>query len=219
LREGESNLSFELSLDEGTFLAKLARRAIATYLEKDRKITAPQNTPAKFKEKYGVFVTLNKIIDGREELRGCIGFPLPDFPLVDAIIDSAISAATRDPRFPRVTLQELKDIIIDVSVLTSPTLIEVSDPMDYVKEVEIGKDGLIVERGWFKGLLLPQVPVEWQWNVEDFLANSCMKAGLSPDAWLIKGTKIYKFSCVIARELSPNGSVKVIDMRKGEEGT
>jgi uncharacterized protein (TIGR00296 family) len=84
-----------------------------------------------------------------------------------------------------------------------------------VAQVEVGKDGLIVEIGRFKGLLLPQVPVEWVWNAEEFLIHCCMKAGLSPDAWLVKGIKIYKFSCVISHETSPGGPVEVIDMRKG----
>jgi uncharacterized protein (TIGR00296 family) len=78
----------------------------------------------------------------------------------------------------------------------------------------VGHDGLIVERGWNKGLLLPQVPVEWNWDAEEFLNNCCMKAGLTPDAWLIEGTKIYKFSCIILKELTPNGATVLKDMRK-----
>lgn len=212
-------MPYELTLDEGNFLTKLARQAITTFLEKGRKIAAPSDTPAKLREKSGVFVTLNKVTGGGEELRGCIGFPMPDFPLVEATIDAAISAATGDPRFPQVRTQELKDIVIEVSVLTPPTLIEADNPKDYPKQVKIGVDGLIVERGWSKGLLLPQVPVEWNWDAEEFLSHCCMKAGLPPDAWLVKGTKIYKFSCIIARELSPNGTIKVTDMRKGEKYT
>ena len=208
---------FELTLDEGKFLTQLARQAITTFLSNGKKMAAPPDTPAKLKEKNGVFVTLNKVIDGKEELRGCIGFPLPDFPLIDATIDSAISAATGDPRFPRVRGQEMKSINIEVSVLTPPELIEVGDPRSYVENVKVGEDGLIVERGWSKGLLLPQVPVEWKWDCEEYLANCCMKAGLPPDAWLVKGTKIYKFSAIIVKELSPNGPVEIVDMRKREQ--
>ena len=207
---------FELTLDEGKFLTQLARQAITTFLSNDKRMAAPHDSPAKFKEKSGVFVTLNKVIDGKEELRGCIGFPLPDFPLVDATIDSAISAATSDPRFPRVRGQEMKSITVEVSVLTPPELIKVDNPRSYVENVKIGEDGLIVERGWSKGLLLPQVPVEWKWDCEEYLANCCMKAGLPPDAWLVKGTKIYKFSSVIVKELSPNGPIEIVDMRKRE---
>jgi uncharacterized protein (TIGR00296 family) len=209
-------MSFELTLNEGTFLTRLARKAITAFLDSRRKIDPPPNTPTKLKDKYGVFVTLNKVIEKQETLRGCIGFPLPTLPLVDATIDAAISAAIRDTRFPPVASSELKEILIEVSVLTPPVLIEVDNPRNYVKKVTVGVDGLIVERGWYKGLLLPQVPIEWRWDVEEYLANSCMKAGLPPDAWLIRETKIYKFSCIIARETSPSGPIQVIDMRKGE---
>ena len=209
-------MSFELTVDEGKFLTKLARRAIVTFLNTREKIDVPLNASTKLNDKYGVFVTLNKITHGKAELRGCIGFPIPHFSLMRATIDAATSAATSDPRFPRVTIQELKNVVVEISVLTPPLLIEVDDVRDYVHEVEIGRDGLIVERGWSRGLLLPQVPVEWNWDVEEFLANCCIKAGLSPDTWLVNGTKIYKFSCVIARESSPDGPVEVIDMRKRE---
>jgi uncharacterized protein (TIGR00296 family) len=209
-------VSFKLTVDEGKFLTKLARRAIVTFLTTMESIDIPLNTSKKLTDKFGVFVTLNKITRGKAELRGCIGFPFPTFSLVRATIDAATSAATSDPRFSRVTLQELKDIVVEISVLTPPVLIEVADVRNYVHEVKIGRDGLIVERGWSRGLLLPQVPVEWNWDVAEFLANCCMKAGLPPDAWLVNGTKIYKFSCVIARESSPEGPVEVIDMRKRE---
>jgi len=208
-------MSFELTLDEGKFLVKLARETIETFLETGEKKKPPQDTPPKLRAKSGVFVTLNKVVGEEKELRGCIGYPLPDFPLVEATIDSAISAAARDPRFPPVENRELNGIVIEVTVLTPPTIIEVDNPRDYVKEVKVGRDGLIVERSWCKGLLLPQVPVEWSWDCEEFLANCCMKAGLPPDSWLIKGTKIYKFSSVIARETAPKGSVEVVDMRQG----
>ena len=137
--------------------------------------------------------------------------------MVNATIEAAISAATGDPRFPRVKGQEMKSIAVEVTVLTPPELIEVEDPRRYVEKVKVGEDGLIVERGWSRGLLLPQVPVEWKWDCEEYLSNCCMKAGLPPDAWLVKGTKIYKFSGIIAKEKTPNGPVEIADMRKGCE--
>ena len=210
-------MSFELNIDEGRFLVKLARGTIETFLEKGEKRHPPADTSPKLKEKRGVFVTLNRVKGDEKELRGCIGFPLPDFPLVEATIEAAISAAVRDPRFSPVTSEEMSDTAIEVTVLTPPTLMEINNPRDYLKEIKIGRDGLIVERSWCKGLLLPQVPIEWSWDCEEFLANCCMKAGLPPDSWLVKGTKIYKFSSVIAKELSPNGIVEVVDMREGGE--
>ena len=175
---------------------------------------APENLPEKFLQHCGVFVTINAVEDGEKSLRGCIGLPYPTTPLAEAVLESAISAATQDPRFPSVSLGELDHVVFEISVLTPPQVVEVKSPKDYCKEVKVGEDGLIVERGIYKGLLLPQVPVEWKWDEETFLCQCCIKAGLPPDSWLVKGTKIYKFSSIIAEELSPKGEVKMVDMRK-----
>lgn len=207
-------MSFELSLDDGRFLVKLVRKTIMMLLEARKKCPVPMGTPNKLKEKCGVFVTLNSIKGNSKHLRGCIGYPMPEISLVEATIESAINSATRDPRFNPVNRQEMEHIIIEISVLTPPIQILVNDPKNFVKEIKVGHDGLIVERGGYKGLLLPQVPVEWNWDAEEFLNNCCMKGGLTPDAWLIEGTKIYKFSCIIVKELTPNGVVVLEDMRK-----
>jgi len=90
----------------------------------------------------------------------------------------------------------------------------VKNPKEYIDKVKVGQDGLIVENGFCKGLLLPQVPVEWKWDEETFLCQCCIKAGLSPDSWLVKGTRVYKFSSIIAEELAPKGDVAIMDMRK-----
>ncbi|MCD6248643.1 MAG: TIGR00296 family protein [Hadesarchaea archaeon] len=191
-----------LTSQEGELLVRLARKAIETYLQSGKKIEAPE-VPQKLKEKRGVFVTLTK----NGDLRGCIGHPLPTMPLVDAVIDAAISSATRDPRFPNVVEEELSKLKIEVSVLTLPEKIEVETPRDYPKHVEIGKHGLIIELGINKGLLLPQVPVEWNWDAEEFLSHACMKAGLMPDCWLREDVKISRFEAQIFSEESPGGRV------------
>jgi hypothetical protein len=198
----------ELNRKEGQFLVKLARNAIVHFLETEKQFSVPPDNPLMLKGECGVFVTLKKVKNGVEKLRGCIGYPEPVLLLVDATIKSAISAATQDPRFPPLSIHELKDVVIEVSVLTPPMLIRVNDPKEYVKEVNIGIEGLIVERGMYKGLLLPQVPIEWQWDQEEFLSNCCIKAGLSPDAWLLKDTKIYTFQVMIFKENVPNGKVE-----------
>jgi uncharacterized protein (TIGR00296 family) len=128
-------------------------------------------------------------------------------PLKQAILQAAQSA-TQDPRFPPLDKDELNHIIIEVTILTKPTLINVTKPQDYLKEIEIGRDGLIVEQGFFKGLLLPQVPVEQDWDKEEFLSHTCMKAGLLPDAWFDKATKISKFSGQIFTEIKPKGEIE-----------
>ena len=201
-------MSFELTHEEGEFLVKLARKAVEEYLKKGSIMKVPKDAPPKFMEHCGVFVTLNSLKLGRKELRGCIGFPYPTSPLTQAVIESAINSATQDPRFPSVALGELDHIVFEVSVLTPPQLIEADKPMDYPSKVKVGQDGLIVERGYYKGLLLPQVPVDWNWNEEEFLCQCCIKAGLSPDSWLLKGTKIYKFQAIIFEEKSPKGEIE-----------
>jgi len=209
-------MAFKLSEEEAIFLVKLARRAVERNLKDGSIINPPKETPEKLEEPKGVFVTINAVKDKTRTLRGCIGFPYPTYPLVRAVIEAAVESATRDPRFPPLSMKELDHVVFEVSVLTSPELIKVSKPLEYPSKVKIGVDGLIVERGFYKGLLLPQVPIEWGWNSEEFLCQCCMKAGLSPDCWLLEGTKIYKFSCILAIELEPNGRVVTVDLR--EEG-
>lgn len=207
-------MPFELSLEEGTFLIQLARNTVKEYLKTGKTVEAPENTPKKLFEHCGVFVTINSLKNGEKALRGCIGYPYPTNPLVEAVIDSAISAATRDPRFHPLSLKELDNVIFEVSVLTPPEQIKVEKPEEYVAKIKVGEDGLIVEKGFFKGLLLPQVPVEWNWCEEEFLCQCCVKAGLPPDSWLTKGTKIYKFSAIIFEEETPQGKVKRVHLSK-----
>lgn len=200
-----------LTLDEGKLLVKLARKTIETYLREDRKPQVPK-VPAKLREHRGVFVTLNK----EGELRGCIGHPLPTTPLVDAVIDSAISSATRDPRFPPVTPEELPALDVEASVLSKPEPIKVKSPREYPKHIVIGRDGLIIEWSGYAGLLLPQVPVEWGWDAEEFLSRACMKAGLMPDHWLREGVHISKFSAQVFGERRPGGEVEEHKMAQKE---
>lgn len=124
------------------------------------------------------------------------------------MIDSAINAATQDPRFNPLTINELGKVVFEVSVLTPPERIEVKNPQEYVNQIKVGEDGLIVEKGVYKGLLLPQVPVEWGWCEEEFLCQCCMKAGVPVDSWLTKDVKIYKFKGIVFEEETPLGEVK-----------
>jgi uncharacterized protein (TIGR00296 family) len=207
-----SDLTFELTLDEGKFLIQLARNAVKTYLEKGKTVKAPENTPKKLFERCGVFVTINSLRSGEKNLRGCIGYPYPTSPLVEAVIDSAVNAATQDPRFYPLSLGELGNVVFEVSVLTPPEEVEVENPKEYLAKIRVGVDGLIVEKGIYKGLLLPQVPVEWEWCEEEFLCQCCVKAGLPPDSWLTKGDKIYKFQAIIFEEETPQGGVKRLEL-------
>ena len=207
-------MSFHLTPKEGELLVKLARKAVEEHLKNGKIMNVPNDVSRKLMERCGVFVTLKSVRRGEKELRGCIGFPYPTLPLARAVIESAVNSATRDPRFRPVSREELDHIIFEVSVLTPPQPIEVKKPTDYPSNIKVGEDGLIVEKGPYKGLLLPQVPIEWGWDEEEFLCQCCIKAGLPPDSWLLKETTIYKFSCIIAQETTPKGKVVVKDLRK-----
>jgi len=178
---------------DGKLLIKLARKSISSYfLQKEPNIITLKH----FSERQGVFVTLYK----NEQLRGCIGFPEPVFPLYEAIIKSARSAAFEDSRFPPLQKEELKDIRIEISVLSVPILIEVKKPDDYLKKIKIGEDGLIIRSSLGSGLLLPQVATEYKWGVEEFLRHLCEKAWLKQDAWKDTNNRIYKFQAQIFKE-------------------
>ena len=192
-----------LTLEEGTFAVRYARAVIENHLA-GRDIEAVEY-PEKFNEPRGVFVTLHTYPE--RALRGCIGIPEPIMPLIKALKEAAISAAVKDPRFPPVTLEEMDNIVVEVSVLTPPKLIEVEDPLEYLEKIEIGRDGLIIEYGIYRGLLLPQVPVEQGWEVAEYLSHLCLKASLPPDAWLKYPVKIYSFQAQIFEEVSPRGPV------------
>jgi len=193
-----------LSVEEGGYAVKLARETILAKLKGVAK-AKPKDAPACFRERFGVFVTLETY--PAKELRGCIGFPQPVGPLGDEIVEAAILAATDDPRFPPVAEAELPNLLIEISVLTKPEEIVVSKPMDVAKEIKVGRDGLIVEHGYYSGLLLPQVPVEQKWNVQEFLSHTCLKAGIPQDAWMDRNVKVFKFQAQIFTEETPGGNV------------
>ncbi len=211
---GRNVMSFELTTEEGKFLINLARNTDKQNLETGKTSKPPKETPKKLFEHCGVFVTINSLRNGEKELRGCIGYPYPTNPLVEAVIDNAINAATQDPRFEPMSLSELTKVVFEVSILTPPEPIKVANPKDYLNKIKVGEDGLIVERGPYKGLLLPQVPVEWSWCEEEFLCQCCMKAGLPPDTWLTNDAKIYKFKAIVFDEQTPNGEVKRLNLTK-----
>ena len=191
----------QLSDSDGVFLVKTARMAVTEFLSTGKKMKLESEHEKKFSFNSGVFVTLNNA-DG---LRGCIGFPMPDKKLSNGIIDAAIAAATDDPRFSPVKIDELSDIVFEVTVLTPPIEITVTDPMEYLQKIKVGRDGLIIRNSFSSGLLLPQVTVEYGWNVEEFLQHTCEKAGLKNDAWKNEKVKIEKFEGIVYKE-ETNGS-------------
>ena len=197
-----------LTQTEGELLVRTARHAIATYLSDRKFIPSPDQATQRLRAKSGVFVTLNTV-KPVHELRGCIGFPYPEAPLIDSTIRAAVYAATEDPRFPPVTLHEFNEsIAVEVTALTQPKPLETTDRKKLPDLVHVGTHGLIIEGMGSSGLLLPQVATEWEWDSAEFLSNCCMKAGLPPDSWLLDGVSVKVFEGEIFEELEPAGKVR-----------
>lgn len=208
-----------LTTEEGTLLVRLARQAIETYVKEKRFLALPRTASKALQESRGVFVTIKKRRSSEPdnlELRGCIGRLQPDSDaeasrtsLLEATREAAISSAVQDPRFLPVRPNELDMILVEVSVLTVPEEIVVSDRTKLVQHVTIGKDGLIMELdAWRRGLLLPQVAPEQNWNAKQFLQGCCQKAGLGPDSYLDSRVKVYKFQAQIFSEMSVRGQIE-----------
>ncbi len=192
-----------LSLEQGARLVKLARKAIESKFSLI-KFNIDKKTKEEFSDFRGCFVTLHK----NGQLRGCIGFPEPVIQLNEAIMNAAESAAFRDPRFPHVEKGEMDEINVEVSVLTKPKRIDVRNPNDYLKQIQIGKDGLIMRGTFSSGLLLPQVATEYGWDAKTFLQQTCIKAGLKPDDWMdFNNVRVYKFQSQVFGESAPNGEI------------
>ena len=178
-----------ISDSAGEFLVNLAKDTIKYYLDNGKIMVKPSDYPIELDEELGVFVTLNK----NHNLRGCIGYAEPIKPAIDATMEVAIAAAFNDPRFNEVTGKEFEDLDFEVTVLTKPEIIEVTHPDQYFDEIEIGRDGLIIQKGYARGLLLPQVAVENAFTTEKFLEHTCMKAGISADSWMDESCDVLKF--------------------------
>lgn len=165
-------------------LLELARRAIGSSVG----LGAAPTPAAEQLERYAAaFVTLHT----GGHLRGCIGHVKADRPLADVVVSCAIAAASADPRFPPVTAGEVGDLDIEVSVLGP------FEPVHSSADIDVGRHGLLIESGSRRGLLLPQVAVEWGWNTEDFIAQTCRKAGLPRDAWPSRGARLYRFEAEV----------------------
>lgn len=197
-----------LSEHDGENIVKTARATVTEYLKTRKKINVDEDFKSKFSYNSGVFVTLNK----KENLRGCIGFPTPVKKLYQSLVDAAIASATEDPRFPPVKYEELNEITFEVTILTSPKEVKVTNPHEYLDKIKVGRDGLIVKWEFGSGLLLPQVPVEYGWNEEEFLNHTCEKAGAPFDCWKDKGTKILQFEGIVFKETKPHGSVEKVSL-------
>lgn len=192
------------TVKHGKLLLENARKAIELYV-KEKKVHKIQAKNPLLNKKVGIFVTLNT--HPEKELRGCIGFIQPDSILKETLPQAAVAAATQDPRFSPLTEEELDKITAEISILSEPQLIKATNPKEILKQIEPGKDGLILKKGNYSGLFLPQV-----WNMlpekEQFLSNLCFKAGLmDPQAW--KDAQLFKFKVQAFEEEEPRGKVVI----------
>lgn len=190
IAEGEDDMSEGyLSKEERKTLLKLARETITARIQ-GTPLPPVELPPGKLVEPGAAFVTL-KI---RDDLRGCIGYTEAFQPLYETVMSCADAAAFQDPRFSPLSHRELPDISIDISVLTP--LRKINDP----NEVVVGKHGLQISSRGRRGLLLPQVATDYNWDRETFLSHTCMKAGLPPDEWKSPGAEIYVFEAEVFSE-------------------
>jgi len=182
-------MEHQLTVDEKRVLLALARDTITQYVTERKRPPLPE-ADGILGEPCGAFVTIHK----RGRLRGCIGNMIGRGPLVELIQEMAIASATQDPRFHPLSREELSEIDIEISVL-SP-MRKITD----VNEIEVGKHGILMSRGMFQGVLLPQVATEYGWDRETFLMHTCLKAGLPEDAWKDPETNIEIFSAQVFGE-------------------
>jgi uncharacterized protein (TIGR00296 family) len=194
--------SYNISDQDGQILVQTARRIVTEFIKNGHKLELDESLKSRLSFDAGIFVTLNL----QDDLRGCIGFPVPR-RLDKALVDASIAAATQDPRFSPVESSELDKITFEVTILTPPVEITLDDPLQLPSKIKVGRDGLIVKQGYYSGLLLPQVPVEYSWSETEFLDHTCQKAGLPSNCWKDKETKIFSFEGIVFKEEKPNGSV------------
>ncbi|HKZ59165.1 MAG TPA: TIGR00296 family protein [Candidatus Thermoplasmatota archaeon] len=193
------------SLEEGTLAVKAARRFVEAAVRGASQ--APSiKLPARFKEPSGLFTTLSKFPEG--DLRGCVGFAEPVMPLAEALKAASVAAALEDGRFTPLTVEELPNIVVEVSLLTPPVRVDARSPEAVLRAVEVGRHGLIIRGGRQGGLLLPQVAVEWAWGAEEFLAHTCQKGGFAPDFWKEEAARVLTFEAEVFGEEQPRGEVR-----------
>ncbi len=178
----------ELNESQKKRLLKIARESIETYL-KEGKVTKFEEEDPLLTRKQGVFVTLTE----KRELRGCIGSLIGEMPLCETVAKMAIEAAFRDPRFSPLKKDELSKIHIEISVLSELRLTK------DINKIEVGRDGILIRKGFYSGVLLPQVATEYRWDRNTFLEQTCYKAGLPRDAYK-EGTEIYIFTAHVFGE-------------------
>ena len=198
--------------ETGVYLVKLARHAATSWIceESQPELLLPMPDQAKFVT--GAFVTVKVKEGDSTHLRGCIGYPLGIKPLFEEVIDLARESTLRDPRFDPVEEEELGSLIFEVTVLTPPEEIKYNSPEELLNNIKIPGDGLIVKYGGNSGLLLPQVPVEQNWDTVEYISYTCRKAYLPTDIWRKEKITVEKFQGIVFTEIEPEGEIKRLSL-------
>jgi len=187
--QGVRRVGQELTTDEQDALLSIARNAIETFVRSGENYIEPREE-RNLNRRNGCFVTIYK----DDELRGCIGNFQSELPLFKEVSEMAVASATRDPRFYPMKKEDLDAYRLEISVLTP--LHKIED----IAEIEVGTHGIYLEKGYYRGVLLPQVATEYGWDRETFLKQTCIKAGLPTDAWKSEDAEIYIFSAQVFGE-------------------
>ncbi|BCU68380.1 TIGR00296 family protein [Sulfolobales archaeon HS-7] len=199
-----------LNKEQAKILIKIAKKSIESRFSKsdETKMLLDSINDPVLNSPGLAFVTINQKVGERLELRGCIGFVEAIAPLKEIVAKAAAEAAFGDPRFPPLKEWELNSIEIEITILSKPEKFNVYNRREVLNQITLGKHGLLIRKGiTHSGLLLPQVPIEYSWDAETFLAQTCIKAGLMPYCWLDENTDIYRFEGVVIKE--ENDDVKI----------
>ncbi|MDP8002827.1 MAG: AmmeMemoRadiSam system protein A [Caldisphaera sp.] len=207
----------EIDDETGALLVKIARQSVEYYFKNKAIMSTPSYIPKILQRPGAAFVTIDTYYsENQSSLRGCIGYIEPIKPLINTVMEVSLEAAFNDPRFNPMDEREINFVTFEVSVL-SKLEASPSDKIGRLNFIVIGRDGLVIERGYNRGLLLPQVPVENLWDKETFLSETCIKAGLWPDCWLDNKTKVYRYRAMAWKEVKPNGIIIRRDLAKEYE--
>jgi len=181
----------DLNAREKAATLAIARKAVETAVQSGEVYIEPREEKA-LNQRNGCFVTIKQ----KGKLRGCIGNFQSELPLFREVAEMAAASATKDPRFYPMKKEDLHDFALEISVLSPLHKIE------KIEEIEVGKHGIYLEKNFYRGVLLPQVAVEYKWDRDTFLMQTCLKAGLPTDAWKAEDTEIYIFSAQVFGENS-----------------
>ena len=194
--------------ETGIYLVKLARHSAKSWVMNNERPKPIEPIPEQAKFTTGAFVTVKSFENGEAQLRGCIGYILGIKSLYEEVIDLSRESTLNDSRFHPVKEQEFSSLVFEVTVLTPPSEIIYSDSEDLLNQINVPGDGLIVKFGQYQGLLLPQVPVDQNWDKEEFLSYTCRKAYLPIDIWKKEKISVKKFQGIVFSEIEPMGEIK-----------